>query len=167
MRALPCLITSLCLLAPGAQAQDTTAAEESAAVEEESAGGIVHGVLFYLPNRVFDLLDVVRLRARVGPGFALGARATKVADMRLGGYGAIYVGIPGPRGEARMSRPVGFESFGGATVSGLGKDGSYGAGEIGADAQIAVLGGAAGVDPLELVDLALGIFFIDIRGDDL
>jgi hypothetical protein len=124
-------------------------------------------VLFYLPNRLFDLLDVVRLRARVGPGFALGIRATRYADARIGGYGSIYAGIPGPRGEARVSLPVGFESFGGAQISGLGKDGSYGAGEIGADAQIAVLGVAAGVDPLEFVDLALGIFFIDIRGDDL
>lgn len=167
MRVISCLILTVCLIAPDAYAQEVTADEEAAPAEEEPAGGFVHGLLFYFPNRVFDLLDVVRLRVRVGPGIAVGMRATELADLRLGGYGSVYAGIPGPRLERKAPRPAGFEAFGGTEVRGLGPGGAYGAGEIGLDAQLAVLGGAIGFDPLELLDFAGGFVLLDIRDDDL
>ena len=62
-------------------------------VEEEAPHdpSVGHKILFYLPNRVLDLLDVVRARVRIGPGIAVGARATEFVDVFLGSYTSLYV----------------------------------------------------------------------------
>ncbi len=86
------------------------AAEETSSSVEPH--GILHKLVMYVPNRVLDMLDVVRLRARVGPGVALNVRVTNLAAVLL----------------------------------------------VGLD---------AGVEPLELLDLVAGLFFIDLRADDL
>ena len=62
-------------------------------------------VLKYLPNRLFDLTDIVRMQVRVGPGWALGARATAFVPLFIGGYNATWVGMPGPR-NARQDPPA-------------------------------------------------------------
>jgi hypothetical protein len=66
----------------------------------------------YLPNRIFDVLDLVRLRVRVGPGLSAGARAGP-AKAFLGAHASVFVGLPGPRQEPRVPLPVGFESVAG------------------------------------------------------
>ena len=61
-------------------------------------------VLAYLPNRVFDLCDVVRLHVRIGTGWAAGARVTRYLPVFVGDYGALWLGLAGPRGaDARRS----------------------------------------------------------------
>ena len=47
-----------------------------AVVANESAG---HVALWYIPNRISDLLDIVRARLRLGPGLEVGARFTDAA----------------------------------------------------------------------------------------
>jgi hypothetical protein len=127
----------------------------------------------YVPNRLLDVLDVVRLRARVGPGFAVGVRATELADLYLGSYAALYVGLPGPRGRRVPKLPVGFENDHGVEVSvvdassGFGFDPGYTATEFGLGFQAAILGIDLGIDPFEIVDLAAGLVLLDPRGDDL
>ena len=131
-----------------------------------------HPVLMYIPNRIFDILDIVRLRVRVGPGLAVGARATEAVDANLGAYASIFAGIPGPRGRPKINLPIGLENYAGAEVSvvGTSDEGShrphYGALEVGAGVQAAILGLDIGIDPGEIVDLATGLLFIDIIGDD-
>ncbi len=129
----------------------------------------VHAILFYAPNRLLDLLDVVRLRVRLGPGYAGGLRATKFARVFLGSYTGIYVGLPGPRGGALPSWPAGLESRVGAGVSvadaTLGGP-HYGSAEIGGEFQAAFLGLNLGIAPLEVLDLAAGLLLTDLRDDD-
>jgi hypothetical protein len=127
----------------------------------------------YIPNRIFDVLDVVRLRARVGPGVAFGIRATELADLNMGGYVSVFAGLPGPRGRSKVSLPIGIENFAGVEVSVVGGDSEedkhgphYGALEVGTGFQALIVGADVGVDVGEVADLALGILFIDLVGDD-
>jgi len=135
--------------------------------------GVLHVVLLYLPNRVLDILDVARLRIRVGPGVAVDARATRAADLFFGTYASVYAGLPGPRNRPTVKLPFGLESRNGAAVSvvdatvdgGIGP--GYGVAETGLGAQLLFVGVDAGVDPLELLDAVLGLLTLDLRGDDL
>ena len=148
-------------------------AEEEAAAKTSESHGVIHKVAMYIPNRILDIFDIVRLRVRVGPGVAVDARATQVASVFVGSYGSVYAGLPGPRNRRLPKLPVGFESRSGvqasvadATVEGaVGPD--YGPAEIGVGAQLLIVGLDVGVEPLEFVDLLAGLFFIDLRNDDL
>jgi hypothetical protein len=42
----------------------------------------------------------------------------------------------------------------------------YGYGEVGTGFQAAIVGVDVGVDAVEILDLVLGFFFIDLTGDD-
>ncbi len=147
------------------------AADEAPATTESH--GVVHKIVLYIPNRILDIFDVVRLRLRVGPGMAVDVRATKVASAFVGSYASVYVGLPGPRNRRLPKLPIGLESRNGvqasvvdATVSG-GIDPDYGPTEIGVGVQALIVGVDAGIEPLEFVDLLAGFFFIDLKNDDL
>ncbi len=154
------------------QAPQAQPAAQTVTVEQKGHG-VVHKLLFYIPNRVLDAVDIVRLRARVGPGLALGARATQVFSGYLGSYATIYAGLPGPRGKPTVKLPIGLESYNGigvsvanATVSGgIGPD--YGFTEFGVSAQLLIVGFDVGIDPWEIVDFATGLATVDPVGDDL
>jgi hypothetical protein len=132
-----------------------------------------HPVLMYIPNRIFDALDLVRLRVRVGPGLTVQARATDALDVVLGAHATVFAGVPGPRGRPRINLPVGVETFAGAEVSVVGSKTEqgwskpyYGHLEVGAGFQAAILGLDLGIDPLEILDFAAGILFLDLLDDD-
>ncbi len=133
---------------------------------------IASQILLYIPNRIFDVFDIVRVRARVGPGVAAGVRVTKYLQAYLGAYGAIYGGLPGPRMRTTPRSPIGLETNTGITLSVLDAtiDGGFGPNyspsEIGAGVQIGILGVDIGIDPVEILDLFAGIFTLDIRDDD-
>lgn len=140
---------------------------------EEEGPTLFVDALLYLPNRVFDLLDVVRCRARIGPGVAASARVTEVAQVFAGSYASVFAGMPGPRLRRRPKLPVGLESHNGASVSiadatvdgGIGPD--YSPTEVGLGFHILLLGVDIGFDPVEIVDFVAGIFTVDLRDDDL
>jgi|GEM_PF-577007 len=154
------------------QAEDETTTESTAIEEEQPEHGFGHKLLFYIPNRFLDIFDIVRLRVRVGPGVAFNARATKLLSVFFGGYSSIYVGLPGPRMKPVVKLPIGIENKAGVSVSLAdgtleGKRGpNYSPTEFGAGFMF-LLGPDIGVDPIEILDLAAGFLFIDIRGDDL
>ena len=133
---------------------------------------VLHTILFYVPNRALDILDIFRLKIRVGPGIAAGARVTKAAQVFAGTYATAYVGLPGPRLSPLPRLPIGLESYNGAAVSvveatvdgGIGPD--YSDSEIGLGFQAAIIGFDFGFDPVEVVDLVAGVFTFDIREDD-
>lgn len=127
----------------------------------------------YIPNRLFDVLDLVRLRVRVGPGFTVQARATEAVDVVLGAHATVFAGVPGPRGRPRVNLPIGIETFAGAELSVVGDKSEegwskpyYGPLEVGAGFQAAIIGLDLGIDPLEILDFAAGIVFLDLKGDD-
>ena len=166
MRTLLATLLLVLLAAGPALAQESGG--EPAAVTTVKIG---HKLLFYLPNRLFDLLDIARLRVRVGPGFAGSARATKPLSATVGFYSAVWAGIPGPRGKRTISLPVGFESMAGAKVSvaDAAADGGfyYGNLEFGLGGQFLILGADVGIDPGEFLDFFGGLILIDFREDDL
>lgn len=141
--------------------------------EDEEHHGIGSALLWYIPNRIDDVLDIVRARLRVGPGFEVGARVTQLVSFNLGGYTSIFVGLPGPRRERAINWPVGIESMAGAQLSVF--DGTnwggdaphYGVLEIGLGMQLLLIGFDLGVDPWEAVDFVTGIVFIDPMDDDI
>ncbi len=148
------------------------AQEKAAPAESNDRHSALHKILFYLPNRVFDVLDIFRLRVRVGPGLAVGVRATELADIYLGSYATVFAGLPGPREEASLPIPVGLESHNGAEISLLdatvdaGMGPGYTDSEFGVSFQAAVVGADVGFDPIEILDFICGIFTFDIRNDD-
>ncbi len=132
------------------------------------------GVVVYLPNRVLDFFDMFRFRVRVGPGLALGVRATEWADAYAGIYMSGYLGIPGPRNRKMPKMPFGIESKTGVEVSKADLstslwlfDPDYGKTEFGFDAHLLLVGGAVGFDPGEFIDFLGGFVLVDPRRDDI
>lgn len=146
-------------------------AEAEPEARERSTGELAWTIAAYLPNRLFDLCDVFRLRVRVGSGFAVGARVTRYLPIFAGDYQALWLGLPGPRGRARLPLPAGTEGQSGidAGIAQLGSGSNapeYGAGEVGAGGMLYLVGMEVGVDVWELVDFAAGLATLDLAHDD-
>lgn len=147
--------------------------KKSSSENNKDSHSVVSKILLYIPNRVFDLLDIFRLRVRVGPGLDAGIRVTEPLSLYVGGHTAIYAGLPGPRQKRTIPLPVGLESSSGARASVL--DASISADtesrhsftEIGVETQLLLVGVDIAVDPVEVLDFITGFFFIEIREDDL
>lgn len=159
------------LLAGAASAGPGPEAQAHAEARESSAGALAWAIAAYLPNRLFDLCDVVRLRARVGSGFAVGAHVTRYLPLFAGDYQAVWLGLPGPRGRARVPLPAGTEGQSGvdagpARLASESNAPTYGVGEIGAGAMVYLVGIELGVDVWELVDFAAGLATLDLAHDD-
>jgi hypothetical protein len=138
---------------------------------ERSAGEIASSILLYLPNRLFDACDIVRLHAQVGTGFGLGARITRSAPLFVGDYRAVWVGLPGPRLHPTMPLPAGVEGQKGLHVgplqtSKIWRTPEYGVGEVGAGVMLYAVGFEVGIDPYELGDFLAGFVGIDFAHDD-
>lgn len=165
----------------GADAETVSATASTTSDEPETASsevetpehGFGHKLLFYIPNRFIDVFDFIRLRVRVGPGFAAGVRATRLLTLSAGGYSSVYAGLPGPRLKPIIKLPFGIENYTGleASVLDASNKGRFAPGysitEIGASVHLILVGIDVTVDPVEVLDLVLGFLFIDIRGDDL
>ena len=144
--------------------------------EDEDANpkhSVIHKILLYFPNRVFDLLDIFRLKARIGPGFDVGIQITEPIRLYAGGHAAIYAGLPGPRQKRILPIPIGAESKSGGALSVLdgivknntGSDRSYS--EIAAELQLILVGLEIGIDPLEIADFFAGLITFEVVEDDL
>ncbi|UCE85271.1 MAG: hypothetical protein JSU66_13100 [Deltaproteobacteria bacterium] len=160
-----------CLAGAPTYAQDVSDTESTESTADEERGrGLFGSILLYLPNRVFDLTDIVRARVRVAPGVAVQARVTQLVSANVGSYGGVYAGLHGPRGKRRIPWPVGFEAYSGisASVAKVGTSGPYyGPGEVGAGFQALLFGVDLGVAPLELLDFLTSTIGWDFRNDDL
>jgi hypothetical protein len=125
-RLLATIILLVLLLA------SVSALAEEATQPEPSGKSFSHRLLFYIPNRIFD---IVRARLRVGPGIAVDARVTKYGDLYAGGYSSLFVGLHGPRTKPGIPWPIGFESRAGIKATSVAdaatKGPAYGYGEVG------------------------------------
>jgi len=123
----------------------------------------------YVPNRVFDLMDIFRVRLRVGPGISAGVRATRPLSAYLGLHSTVFAGLPGPRGAREIPWPVGFDLRSGAQASVA--DVSKGAPyydplEVGLEVQPLIVGVNVGIGVFEILDFAAGLLCIDLQHDD-
>lgn len=180
------LLLSIFLISPNTCLADTP--EDSPIIEDDNStpepiilegktstrpNSTLSTVLLYLPNRVFDLLDIVRARVRVGPGLGVGIRITEPLSIYAGAHAAIYAGLPGPRQERTIPLPLGAEAVAGGRLSVL--DGIYCSDtssrhsptEIGLELQLLLVGIDVSIDPVEIADFFTGFFLIELRDDDL
>ena len=130
---------------------------------------LAHGVATYVPNRILDLLDIVRLRVRFGSGTASSFRLTRPVSATAGRYSTLYLGLYGPRGEKMVPSPVGFESYDwddAPRAERYSPEPYYGLGEVGAGFQIPGPGLDVGVEPFEALDFLAGFLLLDLVGDD-
>jgi hypothetical protein len=161
-------------------------AEEPVVVADTPPGGLLvepsegekpytvwDALIWYVPNRVMDVVDIFRLRVKVGPGFGVTARLTDYAAFYAGSQSTVYLGLPGPRYPGPLRSPVGYENQRGLVVAGV--DASdvvdhpphYGFSEVDVGLHLGLVGVEAGIDPFELADFLAGWFLLDLRGDDI
>jgi len=140
---------------------------------ERAARPIGQRLLYYVPSRLADLIDPVRARVRLGPGFGFGLRATRPLSFYVGGHAAAFVGLRGPRSAPIPPLPVGTEADGSRAVATGNRRRApvtvppgYTASEFGLGFHLAIFGIDLGFDPLEVADLAGGLVLLDFRGDD-
>jgi len=172
--ALLCALPLMIFCSYGADEPDKAdEATTVASVEDSDSPGIGHKLLFYIPNRALDLIDIIRLRLRVGPGISAGVRATERLAFYGGKHRTVYVGLPGPRAPKKFVSPVGLESVKGMVFAGVdATDDSkhppgYSESEIALGVQVLIAGGEAGIDFVEIADFFTGLILIDLRKDDL
>lgn len=121
-------------------------------------------VLYYVPNRVLDAIDIGRVSIGVGSGFGFNVRATELAEIGYGRYSTTRFGMKG------RVMPVYDEKIDEAGIGLLGwvngslqRDPS----EVGADLHLGVIGAQVAVSLVEAVDFVAGVALIDLQGDDL
>ncbi len=185
MKRLTLLILISVVLSVGYAYAGDKAVEKVAAsntvVMSESSGpdvtvpehGIGHKLLFYIPNRFLDLIDVFRARLRVGPGLSGSFSFTQRGAFFGGKYNTVYVGLPGPRAPKKFVSPIGREKQKGIIMMGVNATDDtkcpprHGPAEIQIGAQALIVGVDVGFDIWELGDFFTGLVFIDLRKDDL
>jgi hypothetical protein len=134
---------------------------------------IADRLLWYVPNRLLDLTDMVRVRLRVGPGWGVSARATDHFHFFGGNYRSAYVGLPGPRYPCRTRAPYGWEAqkgliwFGVDATDSAAHPPGYSPTEIDVGAHLLFVGAEVGCDVVEIVDFLGGLIFLDPSGDDV
>lgn len=149
--------------------QESPAAQPAAAPAKERER---YPILCYIPNRIFDVLDILRVRVRIGPGFSIGARATEAVDLFFGAHKTFYLGLRGSRGKAEIPWPAGLECNQGLEFS-VADDTAEDVDkpvtdplEVGVETQLLLVGVNVSVETLEILDLVTGLLFIDLRDDD-
>jgi len=179
MKITICIIAlGLCLMTTAGFAQEPAAQGSGSSAKAEvrqdrPLRSIAHVLLLYVPNRIFDAFDILRVRARIGPGVDVGLRVTEPIAFHAGAYKAFWLGLHGPRTKPKVPWPAGVEGRKGLELLMVGNvdESKYGPcyqwDEIGADVQALVAGAAIGVSVAEVFDLITGLLFIDISGDDL
>jgi hypothetical protein len=123
-------------------------------------------VLLWVPNRVLDLIDVFRLDVGVGPSFGAVVRVTKYGQIgyRQMAPASLRVGDFGRQMPALIETSNEF-GVGPAYVDSA--DRKVCDGEIGLGADVLVAGAYGGVCVDEFADFVAGIFFIDLKDDDI
>lgn len=123
-------------------------------------------VLMWIPNRVLDFIDIFRVDVGVGPSFGAVARVTKYGEVgyRMMAPASLRVGDFG------REMPIMVESSNEFGVSPLyvdSKDRTVCPGEIGLGADVFLVGAYGGLCVDEFADFLAGLFFIDLKDDDL
>jgi hypothetical protein len=138
-------------------------------IPRHAGAGAVKSIVLYIPNRIFDMVDIVRLRLRVGPGLSAGVSATELADVFLGAHTSIYAGLRGSRGKPEIPWPFGIEKRAGAEISiadATSKNVYNDPLGFGAETQLGIIGINVAIEVYDILDLITGFIFIDLAKDD-
>ncbi len=134
-------------------------------VQETTRPTVLTQVLLWVPNRIADLVDIIRVDVGAGPSvgavvrlsenFQFGYRVMHPMSVRVGAFGRNYpwlietsdeMGVT-PRFQESLQRKV---------------CGS----EIGVGADLLIVGGYGGICLQEIADFFAGVFFMDLNDDD-
>jgi len=143
------------------EAKEETAGEGE---EESSTWGVV---VLYIPNRIFDLFDMVRFGVNVGPGLGLDARVTKWAKLQLISDTSVGLGLQSLRhlpvcARSQTKLGIGFLSTPGMDMLNW----YYGDYDVRLELYLFLAGAHVAVDLGEIVDFIGGIFTWDPMDDD-
>jgi hypothetical protein len=124
--------------------------------------------LLYLPNRLLDLGDLFRFGVDAGPGLGFDLQATRFVQVKLLSRLSVGVGYQTLRHlpvKASADAAFGVGPIGGSPAGGLGWYRSPT--DVRLEFHLLILGAHLAVDPVEWVDLPLGLFGLDPADDDL
>lgn len=125
-------------------------------------------VALYLPNRIFDVLDLVHFGAAVGPALGVEVQATRALRYEWARGATLGLGWFGRAGEWRQASVYARDTFG-LEDSTDDLDLAWHVPYWDVSLQLHVLVGQVyvGVAPFdELVDLVVGLTTFDLKGDD-
>jgi len=135
-------------------------------VQEAEGSPMWSQVLMWLPNRVLDFIDIFRVDVGVGPSFGAVVRVTKYGQVGFREVMPASVRV----GDFGRQMPVLLETsneFGIGPAYVDSADRKVCPGEIGLGGDVLVAGAYAGVCVDEIADFVAGIFFIDLKDDDV
>jgi hypothetical protein len=131
-------------------------------------------LLYYVPNRLLDLIDIFRLRAKLGPGLSANVQLTESLSFYAGRHKAVWAGLPGPRGPYKKFRaPAGIEDECGIRFMGIDATENtphhvyYSPSEADIGLHLLLAGLEAGFDVVEMADFWSGFLMFDLRKDDI
>ena len=135
-------------------------------VVEEQEQSVAEKILYWFPNRIVDLYDVFRVD--IGLGFSYGA-VGRVSKYGQFGYRSMSpasarVGLFGRKAPYLMERS---SEFGGPFFYTPSTQREIGPLEVGLGVDLAIAGAYAGIQVSELADFISGVFFYDLKKDDL
>lgn len=154
-------------VASRAPQSDDLAAPELGVPDEDEGRSLTTSLLLYLPNRVFDVFDIVRAGVDVGPGVGASAQVTSAARAAYMSRISVGVGLQTLRHlpvKAAADAELGAGPLGGDVGPGLGWYRSPA--DIRLEVHPLVAGAHVAVEPLEIIDLVTGLFGFDPSDDD-
>ena len=124
-------------------------------------------ILFYLPNRILDLLEVVRLGVHVGPGIGLDVRASRFIQLAADTSANVGVAWQGRDKLPVVSQIYHTMALGPVRVgTGTGLRYKHTASETSLVANAGLVGFLAAYDSMELLDFVFGWTTYDLKKDD-
>ena len=146
--------------------QDSRSESSSSSKDDEGGGGFLDALMMYIPNRFLDLVDIFKADVGVGPSVGAVVRVTKYGQVGLRAIAPMSarLGLLGRRAPAMLETS---SEMGIGPAYKRSKDRKVCWGEVGAGVDLILVGGYLGACPDELVDFVAGIFFLDLKGDDL
>ena len=124
-------------------------------------------LLLYVPNRVVDVLDLVRAGVSVGPGIGLDARATELAQAVMMSRLAAGLGYETLRHLPIMAgKQTEFIIGPSITDPSASLNWFKSATDLRVEVHALLVGAHAAIDPGEIFDLVVGFIGIDPKGDD-
>lgn len=137
-----------------------------ATAPKSSSSSIARKIAWYIPNRLLDIVDIIKLDVGVGPSFGAVARVTKYGQVGYRTFAPISIraGLRGRKLPVFIERSSEI-GVGPAFLQSHDRDVS--AGEIGAGVDLLLAGAYAGVALDEIVDFVAGFACVDLKSDDL
>lgn len=147
-----------------------TQVETAAPLEEkEEERTVLLHIFYYLSSRVLDLFDIARLGVSSGPGIGIDVTLTRYCNLAAMTKKSVGLGFQTFRHLPVEWGPVDSLNMGYLKIEDEPSGGPWyrSPGDIRLEIHFIQIGAHAAVEVIEIVDLLLGFFCIDIVDDDL